>query len=336
MKTYNLKKTIYISLAAMLAFVVGIYIVSLTLGRFQEVLLPDTGAGWYYWKLPQIDLWATVSAWVLYLAHQISVWYLIFKLKNQPELGENQVSFLNIKLLIVNGIFILLHLLQTAIFYDGLAQNVPVMTSQGSVIVMLVVMLIMTNGKRGLFFGKKVKLPSSGVQGTYKIHSYYIAWALVYTFWFHPTEGTWGHLMGFFYMFLLMLQMSLGRTKFHGNIKWITLLEVYVAFHGAVVALEAANGMWPMFMFGFMMMFIVTGMYGIISNKVALIAASAIYLTMAALVFSGVFGNANTLADIQQITWIPVILYALVFVLAWAIAGVYSMIKSGKKEKLDS
>ena len=330
MKTYSFKKTIGISFAIMVAFVIGIYLVSLTLGRFQAILLPDTGAGWYYWKLPQISLMATISAWLLYILHQVSVWYLIFKLKDQPMLGENEVGPINMKLLIVNGVFILLHMLQTALFYDGLAQNVPVMSSQGSVIVMLVIVLIMTNSKRGFFFGKKVKLPSKGIQGTYKIHSYYIAWALVYTFWFHPTEGTWGHLLGFFYIFLLMFQMSMGKTKFHNNIKWITLLEVYVAFHGAIVALEAANGMWPMFMFGFMMMFIVTGMYGIISNKIALIAASVIYLAMAALVFSGVFGNANTIGDIQQITWIPIILYALVFVIAWVIAGVYSLIKPKK------
>jgi hypothetical protein len=328
MKTYDLKKALITSFSMMVVFVVGIYLVSLTLGRFQATLLPDTGAAWYYWKLPQISVLATVTAWGLYIMHQVSVWYLIFKLKNQPELEAGKISSLNIKFLVVNGVFILLHLLQTALFYDGLAQNVPVMTSQGSVIVMLVIMLIMTNGRRGLFFGKKVKLPSKGVQGAFKVHSYYIAWALVYTFWFHPTEGTWGHLLGFLYMFLLMLQMSLGKTKFHKNINWITLLEVYVAFHGAIVAIEAANGMWPMFMFGFLMMFIVTGMYGVISNKIALIGASAIYIVMSALVFSGVFGNQNTISDIQQITWIPIILYALVFVLAWILSLVFSIKKS--------
>jgi hypothetical protein len=332
-KTYHLKNVMLVSFAIIAAFIIGIYLVSLTLGRFQSILLPDTGAGWYYWKLPTLAFWATFTAWVLYILHQVSVWRLIYLLKNQPPLADDQVGQINMKLLIVNGVFIALHLLQTALFYDGLAQTVPVMSSQGSVIVMLVMVLILMNGKRGLFFGKKVKLPAKGVQSVFKVHSYYIAWALVYTFWFHPTEGTWGHLMGFLYIFLLMLQMSLGRTKFHTNIKWITLLEVYVAVHGAVVALEAGNGMWPMFLLGFMLMFIITGMYGIISNKVALVGVSVLYLAIVTLVYSGVLGNANTLADFHQITWIPIILYALVFVLALVFAWVYQLVSKNNASK---
>ena len=115
------------------------------------------------------------------------------------------------------------------------------MSSQGSVIVMLVMILILMNPQRGLFFGKKVKMPKGAVSWIFKTHGFYIAWALVYTFWFHPTEGTLGHLLGFFYMFLLFIQMSLANTSFHNDVKWATVLEVYVAFHGAVVAIEAGN-----------------------------------------------------------------------------------------------
>ena len=57
-----------------------------------------------------------------------------------------------------------------------------------------------------------------------------------------------------------------------------------------------------------------------------------IYLVMAGLVFSGVFGNANTLADFHQITWIPIILYALVFVIAWVIAGFYQIVRAKKQD----
>ena len=38
-----------------------------------------------------------------------------------------------------------------------------------------------------------------------KYHGYYFAWAIIYTFWYHPMEITGGHLLGFFYMFLLLL-----------------------------------------------------------------------------------------------------------------------------------
>ena len=320
LKAYSLKKTVWTAVAVSSLLCAAIYVVSLTLGRFTSTLLPDTGASWYYWKLPRASLWATVSAWVLYAAHQTAVFIMVAKLTKAQNLPENEAGSLNIRFLVINGVFAALHILQTAFFYDGLAQQVPVMSSQGSVIVMLVFMLIMLNGKRGLFFGKRVKLSSAGVRGVYAVHSFYIAWAVTYTFWFHPTEGTAGHIIGFFYLFLLMIQLSLAKTKLHSNIRWLTLLEVYVAMHGAIVAAEAKNGMWPMFLFGFLMMFIVTGQYGIIKQKSALIGASAVYLIMAFLVYSGVFGNDNTLADIHQITWIPIILYGLVFVFAWVLA----------------
>jgi hypothetical protein len=290
------------------------------------MLLEDQGASWYYWKLPELDIIATASAWILYLTHQFTVWFLILKLKKEPMPNANKVSGLNVLMLLVNLGFILLHIGQTMLFYDGLAQNLPVFTSQGSVIIMLVLILIILNSRRGLFFGKSVKLPEKATLSIFKYHGMYISWALVYTFWFHPTEGTIGHLMGFFYMFLLMIQMSMVNTSHHFNIKWITLLEVYVAVHGAIVAIEAGNGMWPMFLFGFLFMFVVTQAYGIIDKKSALIGITAAYLISAVVVFSGVLGNDNTIADIYQITWIPIILYLLVFVIAYLIGGANKLI----------
>ncbi len=331
-KKYDLRKTVYISIAASLAFVVLIYLASLTLSRFTSTLLPDTGAAWYYWKLPQVSMWATVTAWGLYAAHQIVSWVLIYKISKQPPMEKGKIGRLNLIFLVVNAAFVALHIVQTMLFYDGLAQYVPVMSSQGSVIVMLVMILILMNPQRGLFFGKKVKMPKGAVSWIFKTHGFYIAWALVYTFWFHPTEGTLGHLLGFFYMFLLFIQMSLANTSFHNDVKWATVLEVYVAFHGAVVAIEAGNGMWPMFFFGFMMMFIVTQAYGIIHKKAALIGVTLVYATLALLTYSGIFGNDNTLADIHQVTWIPIILYGLVFVLVYLYQGAYLIGKGIKKK----
>ncbi len=329
-KTYDLKKTVSWAIILSAVITVLIYFASLTMGRFRAILLPDTGAAWYYWKLPSPELWATVSMWVLYAAHQITVWYMIYKISRAPYAPEGKISKLNMTLLILNGVFIVLHIVQSMIFYDGLAQFVPVMSSQGSVIVMLVMVLILMMPKRGLFFGKKVKLPQKGVSFIRKTHGFYIAWAIVYTFWFHPAEGTLGHLMGFFYLFLLFAQMSLAKTRFHTDKRWITVLEVYVAVHGAIVAVGQGNGMWPMFLFGFLMMFIVTQLYGLTDKKLQIVAVTAIYAAIAILVYSGVLGNSNTLADIHQVTWIPIILYGLVFVLAfvfWGIAEVRDKIK---------
>ena len=331
--SYKSNSAVVISLIAAAVLVGGIYLVSLTMSDFRAILGIDTGFAHYYWKLPNITLWGSLTAWVLYLGHQISVWYLAFKLSKQPMMPKGTIGKYNVLMLAVNAIFILLHMLQSALFYDGLAQTVPVISSQGSVIVMLVMVLILMVARRGLFFGKKVPLPKKGTQAVFKVHGYFIAWALVYTFWFHPTEGTLGHLLGFFYMFMLMIQMSMAKTHFHNNIKWITVLEVYVAFHGAMVAVDAGNGMWPMFLFGFIMMFIVTQMYGLIKNRIAIAGIIAGYAAMALLVYSGIFGNNNTLAEIHQVTWIPLILYGLVFVIVWLLQGVVVLIDKRKAAK---
>ncbi len=338
-KTYSLKKALIIALIVSLGFVAANYLVSLTLDRFRAVLLPDTGAAWYYWKLPKPQLWATITMWALYAAHQISIWVLIFRLKDQPPLQKERIGRINFWLLIVNAGFIVLHFLQTAFFYDALAQFVPVMSSQGSVIVMLVFILIMLNQRRGLFFGKKVPLPKGGVSLVQKVHGYFIAWAVIYTFWFHPFEGTLGHILGFLYAFMLLTQLSLAKTRWHTNIKWITLLEVYVAFHGAIVAMGQQNGMWPMFFFGFMMMFIVTQVYGILKNKIAIAGIIVCYAALVLLTYAGVFANAFTgtdvgWADIHQITWIPLILYGLVFALVFLMQAV-SLIGRKKSKNAD-
>ena len=326
-KTYNMKKAVALSLTVSLAFTVITYLLSLTLDRFRDVLLPDTGAAWYYWKLPSISILATITMWVFYLAHQVIVWYLIHKLSQQPRVEKGRMGKVNLWLLVTNAVFIGIHLVQTALFYDALAQFMPVMSSQGSVIVMLVMILILLNMRRGLFFGKSIKLPSAGTALVSKIHGYYIAWAIIYTFWFHPMEGTLGHLLGFFYAFLLMTQLSLARTSWHTNIRWITILEVYVAFHGAIVAIDAGNGMWPMFFFGFMMMFIVTQIHGLIKNRLAISGIIAGYAALVLVTYSGQFGHVFSgtpvgWADIHQITWIPLILYILVFVMTWLLQGV--------------
>ena len=335
-KSYSLKSALVFVFLFSFAMVAATWLLSPLLAPFRAGLLPDSGAAWYYWKLPHPELWASISMWVLYLGHQITVWVLIAKLKNAPRPEAGTIGKYNLQLLIVNAVFIVLHLVQTVLFYDALAQFTPVMSSQGSVIVMLVMMLILLNNRRGLFFGKKVSLPPLGVAATQKVHGYYIAWAVVFTFWFHPMEGTLGHLLGFLYLFLLMGQLSLARTSWHTKIGWLTFLEAFVALHGAVVAIIAGNGMWPMFFFGFMMMFIVTQVFGILKNKIAIAGVFVSYFALVLVTYSGALANLFTgtpvgWSDIHQITWIPVILYGLVFVLAWLFAGVSALLKKKKK-----
>jgi hypothetical protein len=129
-------------------------------------------------------------------------------------------------------------------------------------------------------------------------------------------EGLPGQLFGFFYMFLLFIQLSLAGTKYHNNKLWIFILEIIVLFHGTTVAILQGGDMWPMFLFGFGFIFIVTQLYGLKLSKKVIIIITSIYVISAGLVFSGIIFGIREISEIHQITWIPFIEYLLVFVFA--------------------
>jgi hypothetical protein len=217
----------------------------------------------------------------------------------------------NILALAGNAFFITLHLVQTQLWYDGLAQDVSIWSSQGSVIVLLVWVLLMENNRRGIFFGKKLPIRQQIIRFARKYHGYFFAWATIYTFWYHPMEPTSGHVIGFFYMFLLLLQGSLFYTRVHLNRWWTTSLEVIVLAHGALVAVMNGNGLWPMFAFGFGGIFIITQMHGLGWSRWVRGLILAFYIIAALVVYS-----IRGIADIHQIFWIPVVEYLGVLLLA--------------------
>ena len=211
----------------------------------------------------------------------------------------------------MNALFILLRILQTHLWYDGLAQDVSIWSSQASVAIMLIWVLLMENNRRGMFFGKPLPLSKEIIRFARKYHGYFFAWATVYTFWYHPTIATSGHLIGFFYMFLLLLQGSLFFTRIHVNRWWTFFQEAIVLVHGALVAVMQGNNMWPMFAFGFGGILVITQMHGLkLKNWFKWIILGT-YLGLALLVYS-----RKGLGMIHQITWIPLIDYLLVLVLA--------------------
>ncbi len=123
----------------------------------QEPLLlpkPDGIPFWYKWQLLNPDFISRSSAWGLYLGHQIVIWWLIFKAQASKPKYISGLHWFNVAALIANALFISLHLLQTHLFYDGLAQDVTEESAQYSVIVLLIVVLMIENQRRGLFFGK--------------------------------------------------------------------------------------------------------------------------------------------------------------------------------------
>lgn len=275
--------------------------------------LPDAGAAWYYWRLPSPTFWSRATAWGFYLAHQITLWALIYYAQTRVRRYVAGLHRVNVVALAANAGFILLHFIQTHIWYDGLAQDVSIFASQGSVIVMLVWILLMENSRRGLFFGQKVPLGKTVVQAARRYHGYVFAWAAVFTFWYHPMEHSSGHLIGFVYMFLLMLQGSLFFTRLHVNRWWTLVQELTVLVHGTLVAVMQAgpSGFWPMFFFGFAGIFIITQMHGLGLSRAVRWLLTGLYVAAAVWVYSG-----RGWLQLNEIIRIPLIEYLAVFVLA--------------------
>jgi hypothetical protein len=277
--------------------------------------LPDQGAAWYYWKLAMPGFWSHFTAWMLYALHQISFWGLIYYAQTRVKTYSKGLHPINVLALALNAFFILLHFVQTHIWYDGLAQDVSIFSSQGSVILMLVAILLMENQRRGLFLGKKVSFKKQVGSFARKYHGYLFAWATVYTFWYHPMENTPGHLVGFFYMFLLLLQGSLFLTRIHINKWWTLTQEVAVGVHGTLVAIFQGQGLWSMFAFGFAGIFILTQMHGLGWSRLARWLVAGLYVAAAVFIYS-----SRGWIQLNEIIRIPLIEYLLVFVLAGLIA----------------
>ncbi len=127
------------------------------------------------------------------------------------------------------------------------------------------------------------------------------------------------HLIGFFYMFLLLLQGSCLFTRLHINRWGMVGQEATVVVHGALVAVMQGNGLWPMFFFGFDGIFVLTQMHGLKLRPAARWAILGLYI-------ASVGGTYSQLGWVRsnEIVRIPIIEYALVFVLAGLISlGLY-------------
>ena len=315
------------SAAVIVAALVTACILLLETQLQQIVLLPDQGASWYYWKRSDPDFASQASAWGGYLFHQLFIWGVIAWCQNNRDRLQDRNRMHPINWIGLGGtaIFVALHFVQTAVWYDGLAQNTPVFSSQASVVLLLVVVLVIEAPRRGLFFGEGGSRFIGVRPFLIRYHGYYFSWAVVFTYWFHPMETTLGHLFGFFYTFLLLIQASFVFTRVHTNKYWTVCLEVLVLFHGAVVAIVAGQEFWPMFLFGFLIMFIVTQMHGLGLSKFVRWCIALLFIALLLAVYS-----ERGWAQIHEIIRIPVIDYALVFVLAGLIALI---VKRSKKHK---
>ncbi len=323
MKTTATRNTIFSSLAVSFALTLVIWLTAGNLASRFDVVNEKYFAFFYPWQTHSPTTMAYVTAWVGYALHNILVWGLIFAAKRESPKYQEGFRWFNWAMLGVNGLFYVLHWAQTQLWYDGLAIAVPEVTSQGSVVLMLVLVLILETPRRGLILGKKIKFQKRFMQIVREYHGYIISWGIIYTFWYHPMENTFGHLAGFYYIFLLLAQSTLIFNRTHLNKYWTFTLEALVLIHGTTVAIYQQNGIWPMFFFGFGAMIILTQMYGI-GLKTWGRRLLAVAFVIGTLLFYGWNGNWVGLNEVIRIPFIEFGLVGVLYLLYLGINGLLS------------
>ncbi len=269
----------------------------------------------YEWQLAEQTAWGQLTAWLGFALHQLFIWAAVVYAQKRYSKRDYRDSLrpVNVWALGINLVFIVLHYLQTMIFYDAIAQDLPSWTAQFAVALMLIVILGMENQRRGLFFGRKVKFRKAFTDGLRKYHGYFFSFAVIYTFWFHPMVPTWGHLIGFIHVVLVMAQGSLMFMRVHLNKRWMFLLEILVLPHAFQVALNQSSNIWPMFFFGFAAIFLVTQMHGLglrpwvrqVFYGSFLLLVLYVYLVM------------REPYQVNEVLRIPLIEYVVLFVMYW-------------------
>ncbi|UKO99068.1 hypothetical protein [Nostoc sp. UHCC 0870] len=273
------------------------------------IKLPDQGLSWYYWKLPHPTFWSRATAWGMYLGHQFGIWACIWWAQQTQLKYKTALHPINYAMLAINGAFIALHFLQTYIWYDALAQDTSIWASQGAVVLLLVFILILETPRRGLFFGNPVPFHQEFLRIIKVYHGYFFSFAAIYTFWYHPMEATAGHLIGFFYMFLLLLQSSLIFNRAHTNRWWTFSLEITVLLHSVVVSWMLGQTKWPTFLFGFLGILVLTQLHGLPVSSLTKRTIYGIFLVSVIAVYGL---TERGLGRIYEVTYIPLIEFGLV------------------------
>ena len=122
------------------------------------------------------------------------------------------------------------------------------------------------------------------------------------------------HLIGFLYMFLLMTQSSLFFTRLHINKWWMLVQEVTVTIHGTMVAIIHDQA-WPMFLFGFLGLFIITQMHGLGLSKRIRWVFTGIYA--AGIVFVYSFRGWENINEILRISLGELIFVFMLAAIIW-------------------
>jgi hypothetical protein len=284
----------WVALWAGIAFSLALTVLTWVADRYWlqvPALTPDRPGMWYEWQLLEPTVWSRLSAWTGYLLHQVTLWGLIWWAQRERPAYTGGLHRFNFVALAANAFFVVLHLVQTQLWYDGLAQDVHEGSAQWSVILLLMAVVVMENQRRGVAFGRPLGFVTESAGVVRRYHGYFFAWATVYTFWYHPMIGTSGHLAGFLYLFLMLLQGSLFFTRAHTNRWWMLTQELAVAAHGALVAWMQA-GAWEMFLGGFLGVFVITQMHGLGWGRAVRWAVGLAYVALVAVLYSDQWARA--------------------------------------------
>ncbi|ARN73388.1 hypothetical protein [Oceanicoccus sagamiensis] len=325
--------SIWWGMAGCVAIMAVVWIV----GPYSEdvVLAPYREGFWYRWQLAEPTFWTRFTAWSGYALHQITAWGIIYYAQHIYAKGKkpkytNGLHSFNIWALAANAFFVGLHILQTKIWYDATAQDVHEATSFGSVTFMLVFILIMENQRRGMFFGKRAPLLKEAGAFLRRYHGYYFSWAIIYTFWYHPIEITYGHLLGTFYILLLILQGSLFFTRMHINRSWTLFLEMFVVIHAIAVAIvQQGEVATARFFFGFIVVFLITQMHGLklsVKTQWALVALCAVLMAL-------YYPARSSVEEFYRAFQVPLMEYGLLFILLIVLWPAYKLMGFSSEKK---
>ncbi len=302
-------------------------VIAATASRLQGFeLVGPTEPFAYPWRLVSPDTMSRASAWVGYALHNIGAWLLI-AMARRTRGFSGQMRWFNWAMLILHLAGFGLHWLQCQLWFDGLAQDVPELSALGSVALMLIVIILFETPRRGFLLGRKLRFDKRFIALCREYHGYLFSWALIYTFWYHPMVDTTGHLIGFFYMFVLLSQSVLLMHRAHIDRRWTFLLEFLVLPHGVLVAMHQGETMWPMFAGGFGMMFVLTQAYGLgmATTTRRVVQALAVFAIV------GVFAYAQQLERLHVVSRIPIIDYGIglaLYGLWWLLARVFAQPKT--------
>jgi hypothetical protein len=232
----------------------------------------------YPFRLAQSSIWSHLVPWICYVVHQSGHWYLISQARSAHSRGElkwtpaGQLNPYAHKMLVLNGVMVLMHFLVSRFNYNGLCSSFSEISTLVAGVTSLVVVMMFEGPRRGWAFGCDV--PSKTWSESLKrfagqvkhYHGYMASFGIIVTFWYHPFEATLAHFTGWTHMMMLIVQSSLIYQNQHRDRYWTAIVEVWIMVHGTTVAYfqgYMSGELYSMFATSFLMLFAMSTAWGL-------------------------------------------------------------------------